>query len=145
MNYKRPESVAVFVFAGQRLLLLKRRQPLSFWQVITGSLHWQESPTAAAWRELAEETALIPPFLQATGVAWSYPIHPAWRGRYAEEVFENKEHIFIARLPAAGSISLSAEHSQYRWCLWPVVKNLLTASFHKKIFQRFRHASPCHR
>ncbi len=142
MNYKRPESVIIFVFAGQRLLLLERQQPLYFWQAITGSLHWDESPEAAAWRELAEETALVPPVLQASGLSWSYPIHPAWRGRYAPEVSENKEYVFIARLPAAVTIQLSAEHSHYRWCLWPVVKNLLTVSFHKKIFQSFRHAIP---
>lgn len=144
MNYKRPESVIIFVFAGQRLLLLKRQQPLYFWQAVTGSLHWNETAESAAGRELAEETGVKPAFLQATGQSWSYPIHPAWRERYAPDVIENKEHVFIARLPAAIRIQLSAEHSDYRWCLWPTVKNLLSVSFHKKIFQRFRHASPCH-
>jgi hypothetical protein len=143
MIYKRPESVAVFVLAGLRLLLLKRRRPLSFWQVVTGSLHWEES-AAAAWRELAEETAVVPPFLQATGVSWVYPIPPAWRARYSPEVLENKEYIFVARLPAASAIVLSAEHSHYHWCLWPAAKACLPP-FHQQIYQSLIHATPRHR
>ncbi|MGD8932832.1 MAG: NUDIX domain-containing protein, partial [Chromatiales bacterium] len=50
-TYKRPESVLVVVYtAGGEVLLLRRTRPRDFWQSVTGSLHWGESPRQAARR-----------------------------------------------------------------------------------------------
>ena len=100
---------------GQVLQLL-RREPAGFWQSITGSLREGETPLKAARRELREETGLDGESgLADGGVINRYPIHPAWRHRYAPEVQENTEYLFHFSLPERRDISLSEEHLDYRW------------------------------
>ena len=54
--------------------------------------------------------------LTDTGAINRYPIHPAWRSRYAPGVRENVEHVFSLSLPETVDIRLSpAEHVEYRW------------------------------
>ena len=116
MVWKRPESVLVVVSttAGE-VLLLERTRPASFWQSVTGSLHWDEQPAVAAQRELLEETGIDaqPHDCQQKN---RFPILPAWRARYHPDVMENIEHVFALALPARCDIVLNSdEHSQYRW------------------------------
>jgi dATP pyrophosphohydrolase len=49
------------------------------------------------------------------GVINRFPIHPAWRHKYAPEVHENQEYVFHLRVPSACDIRLSPEHLEYRW------------------------------
>ncbi len=115
--FKRPESVLIVVQApGPRFLLLKRIEPADFWQSVTGSLHPDEAPVAAARRELVEETGLSPDGLVSTGVVNRFPIHPAWRHRYAADVMENVEHVFSLVLDREPAVRLDPrEHRAYRW------------------------------
>lgn len=116
--FKRPESVLVVVHTGDgQVLQLLRREPQDFWQSVTGSLAPGESPLRAALREVREETGLdAGAGLTDTGVINRYPIHPAWRDRYALSVHENTEYVFSLLLPEIVDIRLSpAEHSGYRW------------------------------
>lgn len=100
---------------GQVLQLL-RREPADFWQSVTGSLNPGETPLKAALRELREETGLLGDAgLTDGGVINRYPIHPAWRHKYAPEVRENTEYVFHLALPASCDISLSPEHVDSRW------------------------------
>jgi len=115
--FKRPESVLIIVHTddGQVLQLL-RREPADFWQSVTGSLKEGETPLKAARRELREETGLDGDAgLIDGGFINRYPIHPAWRHRYAPEVQENTEYVFHLALPAICDISLSSEHVDSRW------------------------------
>ena len=115
--FKRPESVLVVVHTddGQVLRLL-RREPAGFWQSVTGSLDPGEPPLKAALREVREETGLDPSVgLADGGIINRYPIHPAWRHKYAPEVQENQEYVFHLCVPEPCDISLSSEHSEYRW------------------------------
>lgn len=116
--YKRPESVLVVVHnrAGE-VLLLRRRHPPWFWQSVTGSLGWDETPRQAARRELFEETGLRPgDRLTDCGHSVVFPIVPPWRARYAPAARYNREHWFALALEGRRTINLSAsEHSQYRW------------------------------
>ena len=58
-SHKRPESVLVVVYsADSQVLMLRRHEPPTFWQSVTGSLEWGEQPEQAARRELVEETGL---------------------------------------------------------------------------------------
>lgn len=117
-SFKRPESVLILVCtrAGE-VLLMERTRPRGFWQSVTGSLEWGETPAAAAARELTEETGLVGGHLLRdlrTGV--SFPIVPPWRARYAPQVRVNREHWFILVLPSRRTIRPNPrEHRQYRW------------------------------
>lgn len=117
-RYRRPESVLVVVHTtGGKVLLLRRNNPADFWQSVTGGLRDAETPRAAALRELAEETGSAHAgALRDLHLTYRYPIHPAWRERYAPEVSENLEHVFALALPAESAIRLNrAEHVEYAW------------------------------
>ncbi len=116
--FKRPESVLVVVctVAGE-VLMLHRTRPKGYWQSVTGSLEWGESPRQAAERELFEETGL-----RAGGRVIDchhsvrFPIVRAWRSRYAPTARFNLEHWFRLQLPGRRLIRLDpAEHLEYRW------------------------------
>ncbi len=117
MDYKRPESVLVVVYTAQgEVLLLRRRHPPWFWQSVTGSLEPDESPVAAARRELFEETGLPAGRLIDGRHRECFPIIPPWRARYAPGVRHNREHWFFLQLPRRRTIRLhSNEHLDYRW------------------------------
>lgn len=116
--YKRPESVLVVVYtADTEVLMLRRVSPADFWQSVTGSLLWGESPDQAARRELAEETGL-----QAGDVLLdcqrqnTFPIVPPWIARYAPGVVTNTEYVFSVALPRRQPIRLNPlEHGGFQW------------------------------
>ena len=119
-TYKRPESVLVVITTKtQDVLMLQRVDPSNFWQSVTGSLKWGEGIEEAAWRELHEETGLLPEHgaLRDLQRVQRFPILPAWRSRYAPDVSFNTEHVFQFELDQRVPIQLSQnEHSQFRWC-----------------------------
>ena len=117
MTYKRPESVLVVVYTldGQ-VLLLRRVQPPNFWQSVTGSLKWGESPLEAACRELSEETGLSSQGLCDCHQSHAFVIYPYWRQQYAPGVTQNKEYVLRLALPVCRDIELDAtEHETYLW------------------------------
>ncbi len=115
--YKRPESVLVVLYTDDgQVLMLRRREPADFWQSVTGSLRWDETPSAAARREVREETGLGVDTLTDWQTQYRYPILPQWRSRYEPGIDTNIEHVFSYRLPAGRPIDLDpSEHLEYGW------------------------------
>lgn len=114
---KRPESVLVLVYtrAGE-VLMLRRRFPEGFWQSVTGSLEWGEAATAAAKRELAEETGLMATDVEDCLERNTYDIYPFFLHRYAPGTTTNDEHIFRLQLDGPVPIRIDpAEHEEFRW------------------------------
>lgn len=117
-SYKRPESVLVVVYTlGGDVLLLRRTRPSDFWQSVTGSLGWGESPGATARRELYEETGIMAGGeLLDLRLCVSFPIPAAWRARYDSSAHSNLEHWFALPLRYRRIPHLHAnEHTDYRW------------------------------
>jgi dATP pyrophosphohydrolase len=116
-EFRRPESVLVVVHTpALDCLLLERVEPRGFWQSVTGTLRWEETPAECAARELEEETGLAPHGLRDAHVQRSFSILPAWRSRYAPGVDSNVEHLWYLAVPAARAVRIElTEHVAYRW------------------------------
>jgi len=112
--------VVVFTRAGE-VLLLKRCDHPDFWQSVTGSLRWGETPPEAARRELAEETGLECGLECGEAIVdrdrtFTFEILGMWRHRFAPGVTRNREHVFSLELEARPPVILEPrEHSAYAW------------------------------
>lgn len=119
---KKPVSSLVLIHTeALQVLLLERADKSGYWQSVTGSLEGEETPVAAAIREVQEETGLQAQQydFQDWQVNNVYEIYPHWRYRYAPGVTENIEHQFGLCLPAPVSVKLAPdEHVQYEWVDW---------------------------
>lgn len=115
--YKRPQSVLVLVYTvDKQVLLLRRRQLKHFWQSVSGSLEWGETPQHAAVRELYEETGLSERGLIDCKTKHFFLIYPLWRCAYAPTVIENCEYHYRLSLDQPCAIRLDQrEHLEYGW------------------------------
>lgn len=115
--FRRPESVLVVIYTeALKCLMLERVRPAGFWQSVTGTLHWGESPAVAAAREVIEETGIDPTGLTDAGITRRFAILPEWRKRYAPDVAHNTEHLWYLRLADVVPVRLNPdEHSGGLW------------------------------
>ena len=104
------KKVQVYLFRrtdhAVEFLLLKRVQELrGFWQPVTGTVEEGETPRQAAHREVREETGLED-LKHVVGPVYSFTFAKN-RVKFHEEVFGME----VGNVP----ITLSNEHSKYRW------------------------------
>lgn len=142
--FKRPESVLVVVYTrALECLLLKRIAPPDFWQSVTGSLGWNETPAEAAARELGEETGLAPAGLVDAAEQVSFPILPEWQHRFAPGTHENLEHWFYLELPARRSVTLNPdEHDDHAWLDVDAAAARATSWTNRAALERLRRDRP---
>jgi dATP pyrophosphohydrolase len=116
-GFKRPESVLVVIYTPSReCLLLQRTEPRGFWQSVTGSLRWNETPAECAAREVREETGLSAHGLHDARRERVFPILPGFRRRYAPGVESNLEHLWYLERPTIEPVRLEPrEHVAFEW------------------------------
>ncbi|MFL2553696.1 MAG: dihydroneopterin triphosphate diphosphatase [Candidatus Rariloculaceae bacterium] len=140
MIKSRPESVLVVVHTqALDCLLLKRVTPVSFWQSVTGTLRWDETPAQTAAREVQEETGLDTADLIDAQVQRCFPILPEWRDRYGAGVTENLEHLWYLRVEDECEIILNfEEHTAYQWLPLEVAVTTVTSWTNREALERLR-------
>jgi lipoyl(octanoyl) transferase len=112
------EIVVVVRRQGELLIVRRASERLGYWSLVAGGLEPEETPRAAAQRELLEETGLKAE-VRELPVALSYSVlddPPAIRARYAPGVETVTVHAFVADAPAGWEPTLDAEHDIHRWC-----------------------------
>lgn len=120
---RRPEEVLIVIHRqgpmGPEFLVLKRSpERQGYWHVVAGALEWGESASAAAARELREETGLAAR-VDALGREYLYPLDqepPEVRARFAPEITEIAITAFAAEAPPGWEPALDDEHVDLRWC-----------------------------
>ncbi len=112
-------AAAVAIWRKDRLLVVKRapkrRIAGGFWEVPSGRIQWGEDPLHAAKREVKEETGLT-----ITIDPRPIDIYPATRGSDPMMVI-----VYQAK-NVRGSVKLSKEHDEARWCTLAEFKTLCT-------------------
>ena len=119
MTYKRPESVLVVLYnEHSQVLVMQRNDDPDFWQSVTGTIEAGESPIAAAYREVGEETGVNLSPQSGDNVDCQhvnqYEIRKEWQHRYPPDNFVNTEYVFVTQIPSDSRIILT-EHSAYEW------------------------------
>lgn len=116
-RFKRPESVLVVVHTrALDCLVLERVAPRGFWQSVTGSLGWDETPAQCAARELLEETGIETDELRDARIAREFPILPAWATRYQPGTATNREHRWYLELAQRVPVRIDPrEHADHAW------------------------------
>lgn len=113
------ESVQVVVYDEEldEYLLLKRTPERGgFWQPVTGriKLKRQETPVAAAIREVMEETGLQGT-LRDLNYVHSFYLEPHLMKKQYKEPQVNREHSFALKVKKTSVRISQKEHSEYQW------------------------------
>ncbi|MCO7256253.1 dihydroneopterin triphosphate diphosphatase [Dickeya oryzae] len=142
MNYKRPVSVLVVIYAQNtgRVLMLQRRDDPDFWQSVTGSLEEDESARCAAQREVKEEVN-IDIASEALSLldcqrSVEFELFAHLRRRYAPGVTHNLEHWFCLALPDERQVDIS-EHLAYQWLDAPDAARLTKSWSNRQAIEEF--------
>jgi len=107
----RPEEVLLVVYrppGPEFLVLLRSPERDGYWNLVAGGVEEGEEPSAAALRELREESGLADPA--------RFEELPLELGYVRPEGMRVAMHAFLAAAPAGWEPVLDEEHVDYRWC-----------------------------
>jgi 8-oxo-dGTP pyrophosphatase MutT (NUDIX family) len=106
----RPDEVLLVVYRprAEFLVLLRSPERHGYWNLVAGGVEEGEAPSAAARRELDEESGLAQPVRFESlplGLSYARP-----------EGLTVALHTFMAGAPRGWEPILNEEHVEYRWC-----------------------------
>lgn len=114
--------------AGPMVLLMKRSEKRGgFWQVVTGGVKHGEEVMPAGFREMYEETKLLPKEL----------IGPIYEYDFTEATGTLHEAVFIGTLDECHTPALSDEHTEYQWVSLEVAHEMLKWPGNKAAMKAF--------
>jgi dihydroneopterin triphosphate diphosphatase len=114
-----------------KFLLLKRSpEDGGFWQPLTGTLDSDESLISCLKREVSEEIGVKESQIQEiTDMFYSFTWEKKGKLIY--------EYVYGVRLNPEQVITLSTEHTEYKWCDFDQAIELLTKDNNKNAFKEF--------
>ena len=122
-----PWEAAVFVYRGDRLLILRRVRE-GYWHVVAGVVEYGEGYAQAAARELREESGLdVGERLIDLERPLTYPLTREFRERYGFPPDQERvtTYNFAAEAPSGWEPVLNEEHDAYRWCTFDEAASML--------------------
>jgi len=117
----------------QYLLLKRISDTGGFWQPITGGIEKGETKTQALKREIQEETGIK----NITKIIKDVHYCEFW-DFYKLEARQRliKEHVFGVEINSNEKITISREHTEYKWCTFKEALNLLKWKENKEALKK---------
>lgn len=119
------------VEAGLKFLLLKRSlEDGGFWQAMTGTLDSNENMITCLNREVEEEIGVKREWIKSiTDMFFSFTWEKKGKLIY--------EYVYGVELEPEQTITLSEEHTEYKWCSFDDALELLEKDNNKNAFKEF--------
>jgi putative (di)nucleoside polyphosphate hydrolase len=137
-------NVAIVIMKDDRQVFWARRTRNDGWQFPQGGMNSDETPEEAMYRELQEETGLLPNHVEVVGATpgWlRYRLPKRFRRHNCKPLCIGQKQVwFLLRLLADESkfsldVSDTPEFRDYRWVdFWYPVENVI--SFKRRVYHR---------
>ncbi|MEX1997443.1 MAG: NUDIX domain-containing protein [Candidatus Andersenbacteria bacterium] len=112
-------TATAFIVKGDETLIVKRSEHdeylPGYWEQAGGKLDWGESPKRGMAREVSEETGLE---ITPTKVYYAHHYTNEQKERYIVEI------AYICEIVGSDAVTLSPEHSEYKWIIEDDLKSI---------------------
>ncbi|MBS4189779.1 NUDIX domain-containing protein [Bacillus sp. FJAT-49705] len=128
-------NIQAFIYTSNQrttFLLLKRTlEKGGFWQPVSGGIEKDEQPTHAVKREIFEETG-INEIVQITDLQFTYTFN-ATKDNIKMKM---KDICYGVEVLSLKPVSLSLEHSMYKWCTKEEAEGYLEWEYSRLAFKK---------